>query len=192
MTGNDIVDIKMAAAESNWKRKGFLEKIFTPQEQQYIKNAASPDEMVWKLWTMKESAYKIYTRQYGGRFFAPQKFRCTLLSGTAGVAEYDNICYQTNTITTKNFIYSIASSTEAKNPEHINFCFYLPPAQQIKLQQFIYKKIIDRYHSVSREVKKNIAVVKDKNGIPSLHCSNNLQIPISITHHGHYAAFTIT
>lgn len=60
MTGNDIVDIKQAAAESNWKRKGFLEKIFTPHEQEYIGQSALPEEMVWKLWSMKESAYNIY------------------------------------------------------------------------------------------------------------------------------------
>ena len=28
-TGNDIVDLSLAKTESNWKRKGFLEKIFT-------------------------------------------------------------------------------------------------------------------------------------------------------------------
>ena len=79
MTGNDIVDMATAATESNWKRKGFLEKIFTQKEQEYIHKAASPTQMVWKLWSMKESAYKIYTRQFGGRFFAPLKLSCTLV-----------------------------------------------------------------------------------------------------------------
>jgi phosphopantetheinyl transferase (holo-ACP synthase) len=191
MTGNDIVDIKTAAAESNWKRKGFLEKIFTLQEQQYIKHAAAPDEMVWKLWTLKESAYKIYSRQYGGRFFAPQKFSCTLLSATTGLVAFNNISYQTNTIVAKDYIYSIARPAGVENTNLINCCFYLPELYLANQQQFIYKKLIGRYKPVIGKAKKNMAVIKDKNGIPFLNCGSNLQIPVSITHHGRFAAFTI-
>ena len=35
MIGNDIVDLDLARKESNWKRKGFLDKIFSLQEQQF-------------------------------------------------------------------------------------------------------------------------------------------------------------
>jgi hypothetical protein len=140
---------------------------------------------------MKESTYKIYTRQYGGRFFAPQQFSCTLLSRTSGVVEFNNICYQTNTITSKKYIYSIARLTGVENRQLINACFRLPQSHNNVQQQFIYKKIIDRYNAVPGKVKKVIAVLKDKHGAPFLHCSNNVQVPISITHHGHFAAFTI-
>ena len=191
MTGNDIVDIKIAAVESNWKRKGFLEKIFTLQEQGYIKNAAVAGEMVWKLWTMKESAYKVYSRQYSGRFFAPQKFSCTILSATSGLVAFNNIVYQTNTLTTKNYIYSIARPVVIKKTELINSCFYLPQPHNYNQQSFIYKKIIACYNSVTGNMKKNMTIVKDKNGVPFINCDNDLQIPVSITHHGHFAAFTI-
>lgn len=191
MTGNDIVDIQVAAAENNWRRKGFLEKIFTQREQQYIYNAAIPDSMVWRLWTMKESAYKIYTRQYGGRFFAPQKISCTISSDTTGVVSINSICYQTITITAWDHIYTIARTEGTESTAFINACFSLPETDHINPQQFIYKKIIERYHSLTGQLKKNLSVYKDKNGIPFLNCSSNLQIPVSITHHGHFAAFTI-
>lgn len=191
MTGNDIVDIQVAAAESNWRRKGFLEKICTPQEQLYINNAATPDSMVWRLWTMKESAYKIYTRQYGGRFFAPQKFSCTILSDARGVVTINSVSYQTITITAKDLIYTIAIIKGTESSELINSCFTLPETDLSNQQQYIYNKIIDHFHYFTGELKKNIYVIKDKNGIPFLNCSYNLQIPVSITHHGHFAAFTI-
>ncbi len=191
MTGNDIVDMTVAATESNWKRKGFLEKIFTLQEQDYIADSSAPDEMVWKLWTMKESAYKAYTREYSGRFYAPQNFSCTLLSATTGLVLFNNICYQTNTISAKDFIYSIARPTGVKKANLINSYFYLPQSHHYKPQSFIYKKIIACYTSVTGEIKKDLAVVKDKNGIPFLNYDYDLQIPISITHHGQFAAFTI-
>lgn len=191
MTGNDIVDIQVAAAESNWRRKGFLEKICTPQEQLYINNAATPDSMVWRLWTMKESAYKIYTRQYGGRFFAPQKFSCTILSDARGVVTINSVSYQTITITAKDLIYTIAIIKGTESSELINSCFTLPETDLSNQQQYIYNKIINHFHYFTGELKKNISVIKDKNGIPFLNCSYNLQIPVSITHHGHFAAFTI-
>jgi phosphopantetheinyl transferase (holo-ACP synthase) len=191
MTGNDIVDITVAAAESDWRRKGFLEKIFTLQEQLYINNAALPNEMVWKLWSMKESAYKIYARQYGGRFFAPQKFGCTLLSATTGLVTFNKVSYQTTTIAAKKYIYSIACLKGLTNTELLSSCFYLPQMEHSKQQQFIYRKIVDCYTSAIGQGKEDTSVVKDKNGIPFLHCSNNLQIPVSITHHGQFAAFTI-
>jgi len=191
MTGNDIVDIKLAAAESNWKRKGFLDKIFTLHEQQYISDAALPHEMVWKLWTMKESAYKIYTRQFGGRFFAPQQFCCTILTETTGLVAYNNTSYQTITVIAKDYIYSIARPAGVKKNNLINSCFYLPELHNYKKQLFIYKKIIASYNSVTGKMKKKINIIKDKNGVPFINCGNNLQIPVSITHHGHFAAFTI-
>lgn len=191
MIGNDIVDITVAAAESNWRRKGFLEKIFTLQEQLYINNAILPDEMVFKLWSMKESAYKVYNRQYGGRFFAPQKFSCTLLSATTGLVTFNNVSYQTTTIAAKKYIYSIACLKGFTNTELLSSCFYLPKMEYSKQQQFINKKIVDCYTKLTDERKEDISIVKDKNGIPFLHCSNNDKVPISITHHGSFAAFTI-
>ena len=160
-------------------------------EQGYIKDSSAPDEMVWKLWTMKESAYKAYTRKFSGRFYAPQKFSCTLLTATTGLVTFNNICYQTNTITAKDYIYSIARPAGVENANLINSYFYLPQPHHYKPQSFICKKIIASYNSVTGEIKKNLAVVKDKNGLPFLYCGKGLQVPLSITHHGHFAAFTI-
>jgi phosphopantetheinyl transferase (holo-ACP synthase) len=190
MTGNDIVDITKAAAESNWKRTGFLEKIFTQNEQQYIHNAAVPAQMIWKLWSMKESAYKIYTRQYGGRFFAPQQLSCTILSETAGRVVINNTSYQTITSTAKNYIYSIAGP-EAYSGFYSD-CFAVPNQHGINQQQFIYEKLIAHYAGIQRADKNNFIVLKEKNNIPFLYCKKEkIKIPVSITHHGNYAAFTI-
>jgi hypothetical protein len=37
--GNDIVDLALARKESNWKRPGYLNKIFTTKEQLLISSA---------------------------------------------------------------------------------------------------------------------------------------------------------
>lgn len=190
MTGNDIVDMKIAAVESNWDRTRFLEKIFTPQEQQYILDAAIPGQMIWRLWSMKESAYKIYTRQNGGRFFAPRKLSCTVLSETSGQVAINTISYQTITSSTPDYIYSIARP-EGYNADFLNCCFDIPTFYTDQ-QKLIYKKLIASYAAIKGEDKKNFTIIKDKNNVPYLYCKNQkLTIPVSITHHGNYAAFTI-
>lgn len=77
MIGNDIIDLEQAHQESNWKRKGFLEKIFTEKEQQMILSADDQEIMVWNLWSRKEAAYKIYNRQTKERLFIPRRITCS-------------------------------------------------------------------------------------------------------------------
>ena len=84
MIGNDLVDLKLAAKQSNWQRKGFLDKLFTPKEQGYILNSDDSFKTVWLLWSMKESAYKAYLLMHNDRFFAPKKLACHLTSKNNG------------------------------------------------------------------------------------------------------------
>ena len=62
MIGNDVIDLTLANQESNWKRKGFLQKLFSASEQQRILKSANPSQMVWILWSIKESVYKANLR----------------------------------------------------------------------------------------------------------------------------------
>lgn len=192
MTGNDIVDIATAAAESNPERKGFLEKIFTLQEQRCIREAECPHQMVWRIWSMKESAYKIHTRQYGGRSFAPLKFHCSIVSRSEGVVNTCHTAYHTSTYVTTKYIYSIAGTDELCRNSFMNSCFRITDTPPNKQRQYIYERMISLYALVSGKEKSEMEVMKDGNGIPFLYCRQDERIiPVSITHHGHYAAFTI-
>ena len=46
MIGNDVIDLAQSRKESNWQRKGFIEKLFTADEQQLIKNYDEPEVIV--------------------------------------------------------------------------------------------------------------------------------------------------
>ena len=84
MIGNDIIDLKLAKKESNYLRAGFLEKQFSSNEQAIIKSTSNTFLLVWRLWSMKEAAYKVYTQQNETRFFAPKKFDCLISSDLNG------------------------------------------------------------------------------------------------------------
>lgn len=108
MIGNDIVDLALARKESNWQRKGFLDKIFTKNEQLLISNAKNPDIMVWNLWTRKEAAYKIYNRQTGISGYFPLQLKCFYESETLGTVSCNEITYHTQTKISDDCIYTIA------------------------------------------------------------------------------------
>ncbi len=103
MIGNDIVDLAKAKRESNWQRKGFLDKLFTEKEQELILTSENPELKVWNLWSRKEAAYKIYNRQTGERFFNPKCFVCE-----RDEVVFGNHKYFTQTQITPEFIYTIA------------------------------------------------------------------------------------
>jgi phosphopantetheinyl transferase (holo-ACP synthase) len=106
--GNDIIDLALAKKESNWKRKGLLDKIFTPKEQLLIFNVINPEVMVWNLWSRKEAAYKIYNRETGIRAFLPLQLECHYESETLGTVTCNGNTYFTHTIISEEFIHSIA------------------------------------------------------------------------------------
>ncbi len=108
MIGNDIVDLNVASVESNWQRKGFLSKIFTADEQDLILNVKDSFKMVWLLWSMKESTYKVYEQQYGKRFFAPKKFQCKLITENSGTVLINEEVYSTKSKINNDYISTIA------------------------------------------------------------------------------------
>ena len=108
MIGNDIIDLALAKKESNWKRKGFLDKIFTPNEQLMISNSINPETTVWNLWSRKEAAYKIYNRQTQIRAFIPLQLECCDIEFKDGIIYGKVVCYgcvyYTKTKITSEFI----------------------------------------------------------------------------------------
>ena len=159
MIGNDIVDLAFARQESNWKRKGFLDKIFTQNEQLQISTAMNSEVMVWNLWSRKEAAYKIYNRQTLIRGYFPLQIECFELETIAGISfgkvSIKQKVYYTKTTITNDFINTIAVEN---------------------IKDFDVIKILKN--------RKNIQKIA---GIPSLFAKENyFPRPLSISHHGRY------
>ena len=158
MIGNDVIDILQSRQESNWQRKGFIQKIFTPEEQLLISKATNPEIMVWQLWSMKDAAYKIYNRQTRIREYIPQKLVCSITSqnqntATGIVTCFENV-YYTKTILSTDHIHTIAVN------------------------------LLDHLNNVTEIERKSI--LKDKNGIPYLLTSQNTIQDVSVSHHGRF------
>jgi phosphopantetheinyl transferase (holo-ACP synthase) len=108
MIGNDVVDLATAKKENNWRRKGYLEKLFTEDEIALIKTADNQDVMVWNLWSRKEAAYKIFNRDTGLRAFIPLQLVCTYVNELQGTVYCQGKTYYTKTVINADHIHTIA------------------------------------------------------------------------------------
>lgn len=106
MIGNDIVDLALAKVESNWQRKGYLEKLFTKKEQNLIFSAQNPTLMVWILWSRKEAVYKIIRQENGLRGFYPLKIENTEFD--SGIVSFNKKEYYTKTVQKGDMLHTIA------------------------------------------------------------------------------------
>jgi phosphopantetheinyl transferase (holo-ACP synthase) len=173
MIGNDLVDLAAAKRESNWRRKGFLEKIFTEAERQLIRNASKPDIVVWILWSMKESGYKIQHRQNGIRRFNPKSFACGIHhiseNEASGIVCFQDLVYYSESKISSEFIHTVCRN----------------PAYQEK-QLFI------RFANDCERVEKRNFISRNELGIPYFKNENRTNDLVSISHHGRYCSYLST
>ncbi len=166
MIGNDIVDLNLSKIQINWQRKGYLDKIFTKNEQKFIFESKNQDQMVWTLWSCKEACYKIFNRKTNIRVFNPLQFECynlkTINEHLFGEVNFDHQIYFTKTEINSNYIYSIATT---------NF----------KLLNKINNRFYDDYNCKP-------TIIKNKHNQPFL-IQNNIISPISVSQHGAYFVY---
>ncbi|MFZ5572539.1 MAG: 4'-phosphopantetheinyl transferase superfamily protein [Thermodesulfobacteriota bacterium] len=60
--GNDIVDLSAPGAAGKCGDSRFVQRVFTPAEQDFIQGGHNPDQRLWALWACKETAYKIASK----------------------------------------------------------------------------------------------------------------------------------
>jgi phosphopantetheinyl transferase (holo-ACP synthase) len=130
MIGNDVVDLALARTESNWRRPGFISKIFTEKEQKLIEAHDNPELLIWNLWSRKEAVYKIYNRETGIRAYIPQQIECVYSNEYEGKVLCKNKYYYTKTSIENDFLHSIAVTDET----HFDLII------SVDLQQKIVKK----------------------------------------------------
>lgn len=188
MIGNDIVDLAEAKQKSNLERPRFLDKLFTLKEQQLIQTSEDPFLMVWRLWSMKEAAYKLYIQLHPNRFYNPKRFECEI-NDLAGKVNYKDFTCFTNTKLTAQYILSEARLVDVNiTSECVKLNASSPKLQSARVKNSLLSKIAEQYSILKTDLK----LIKSEFGIPSVYQnSKKLQISISISHHGNYGAFAI-
>jgi len=179
MIGNDIVDLELAKTQSNWQRKGFLEKQFTPYEQKNILNSKNSFLQVWLFWSMKEAAYKCHVQEFQKRFFAPKKISCKILSNSEGIVEIESSLYCIKYLISTRYIHSCA--VKNKNSKMVSDSFFI---EKNTSQTNITNQQMLSYFP------EDVVVQKNEFGVPFLYQQEKkLPISVSTSHHGNYGGF---
>lgn len=184
MIGNDIVDLKLAGVESNWKRAGFLDKLFGKQEQEAIFNSEIPEIEVWKLWAMKEAAYKAHQRLFDlPRSFHPKKLLITHNVAEKGIVAIDRQQYILQSNIMGNCVHSVAIlQGSEKNIVKKTGCF-----PDIKAE------LIRKVANMQGLRREDIGIKKNRNSVPYLFLNGKVSpFAFSLAHHGKYSAFAVS
>lgn len=177
MIGNDLVDLRQAAADSNWQRKGYLGKIYTPEEQAMILEAAEPSVMVWLLWTMKEAAYKAVNRMTAIRSYSPQSFLCSGLvtngsRATAIVSHHESMIFIKSEISSR-MVHS-AAALKKEDLEELTLSYMDNSAD---------------YRADFNRSSPGYFLTKSSTGLPlMIHHPTGCKLIASVSHHGKYVA----
>ena len=185
MVGNDIVDIKLAKAQSNWQRPRYLDKLFTNQEQKLILSAYEPTIMVWTLWSMKEAAYKLYTQINPGRFYNPKAFEC--FYEARPVVKYKTFACNVNIKATSDYILSEVRLVGDKMTSKVFDLEYTNHSTQSLL---VKKTALELFAGAFNCRLNDIDLTKSEFDIPFI-SHNSQRYHLSISHHGKYGAVAI-
>jgi phosphopantetheine--protein transferase-like protein len=189
MVGNDIVDLTEANLKSNWQRPRFLEKLFSSHEQHLIQNTDDSFLMVWRLWSMKEAAYKLFTQLHPSRFYNPKQFECEIndLKGNVKYKVFE--CYVDTRITSQFILSEARLSLKHMDSACLYIASRSSKIQSDILKEAILSKVSERFNIIKQDLK----LIKSEFGIPYVHQnSKKSNISISISHHGNYGAFVMS
>ena len=173
MLGNDIVDLRKAKLESNWRRKGYLDKIFSLQEQDLIATAENQDQMVWLLWSMKEAAYKIVSPLIGERFYNPLAFECVL--DFIGCKAHGSVFFQERILFTSSEISEELIYTTALLERGHEYQNHFLSNQQNYIEEF-------------NDMQSNFFLFKNEENLPVVQDLTSEFFPASVSHHGRFLA----
>lgn len=189
MIGNDIVDLHLAASQASWKRKGFLEKVFTPSERELIEASEIRFLYIWLLWSMKEAAYKAHQRKRS----LPRRLnwwlqQCTSVhlrdTSATGLVIIDEDQYHTASSLTLNHIHTIAADHHDLPYEENLFQVPLHHSKRYFLGK------------ISKELdlsEKELRLEKTTSGIPFLsYKSSPLPLSFSFSDHGGFSGFCVS
>jgi phosphopantetheine--protein transferase-like protein len=189
MIGNDVVDLAAAEEQSNWQRKGFLQKVFTTGELKLLAASEHPHQTVWLLWSMKEAAYKAHQRALNlPRKLNWQALNCELFTFSkdkaSGVVTNAGKQYYTTSILNDHFIYS-----SAVNNQNIPIKNAVFKASSAAMKSLFQNKLAVEFGILPQDLK----VLKNEHGMPGVYYKDQQFLSnVSFSDHGRFAAYSLS
>lgn len=187
MIGNDIVDLRLAKTQSNWRRPGYLQKIFIKEDIDQILKSDDRDKMIWLLWSMKEAAYKAWQRKNNlAPKFNPRSFKCSIQTSNSksitGKVIIEEELFFTKSFFNSRLIHSLA--TGRKNEKII----WKSLSSKVNLKQ----SLLREFEATAGPFSKLPILKKNRHFIPQLFINDQTHYNFSLSHHGSFSGFAFS
>ena len=191
MIGNDIVDLAKAKTDSDWLRPRWVSKVFTQKEQDFVKRSDDKDQMVWRLWSMKESAYKCSVQRKSFGRFNPLNFECSLINSNEGIIRSDTLKFFSTTHSSNRNIYSTATFT--KNQSFFSKIIGSDDTSASQTSNKLKEELLIRISQKMGYDFCKIEIRKSLQKVPQVFFDGRkMDMNISLTHHGRFSAYAIS
>lgn len=200
MIGNDVISLITSSHSPKSRCQRFMDKIFTLNEQQFIHSKeAEKEQWIWMIWSMKESAYKSYYKQFKKRYFAPKMFDCYInvhqegddkdcVLGTVKTLFQD---YCTQSYILEDCIHTVAFVNE-RQVIH-DYCFPLETEEYAVQANSVRLQLCSELASLEGCGVEDVQIRKDIRGIPYAYIGGEkAAFDISLSHHGTFGAYAIS
>lgn len=184
-----MVDLELAERQSDWRRNGFLEKVFSKDEQEIITTSPNPNLVVWLLWSMKEAAYKANQRELNlprRLSWLAQECRISDLTSTRafGTVNISGEIYHTFSEITSEYIHTSAERSPTLGVKNAIF-----KTSSSEVKQRILEQVADHFQIERNELK----LEKDAFGMPFLCGDNSFSFNrFSLSGHGKFYAYSLS
>ena len=185
MIGNDIVDLNLSLQTPKTENLRFLKKICSEDEIDFILKSDAPELSLWRVWSMKESAYKIIVKKSGINLFIPKKIKTEFLDKKNGkihsewgeflsVTQQDDSFLHTVSIDIECSPFSSVRKSNEKN-------------QSAEVRNLLVRELSE-IHPEKYKLE-NLSIEK-KERVPFLLYENKaMNFDISLSHHGEWLAY---
>lgn len=189
MIGNDIIDLACTKGTTDWTRHGYLQKVYSEEERAHIASSEDPFLLVWRFWSMKESAYKAHVRLTRDVGYYPSRLLCCIRDSTNGTVTIDGLCYDVESETDKQYLYSQVVSDSQRTKTDI----FVLPWPNLQHDSLICKLALLRLVAGHTGLPlADLEMRKDEWQIPQIWVRGALTgLGVSISHHGRYGAVVV-
>ncbi len=192
MIGNDLVDLKLARKQTHPAESRWINKVFTESEIEVINKSEDSFFTKWLLWAMKEAVYKATTRENFQHFVAPHDLICGFddVSLHNPIVTYQGKVFPVTFHNNNQYVYT--SIHNIYNLPRIENVITLPITDYVTQRKAVRRALFTHYHEKYNTPQEDLKIIKTSNGVPSLKDDlKNLIFPISLAHHGHFAAYVL-
>lgn len=200
MIGNDLVAFEACRNYSPQRWLAYWSKILTDTEWERFPTTSN-NPRAWLYWAAKEAAWKVWFRHSAQRLLNPKAFVVDNVHWEGSCVSFDVLgpteIYQGYADLSQDYLHTVVAEKTESFPDRRFRAFSVSkvfPKEQLLFSlnsdKELSKTIVGLSALESSPPKPQFSLSRNILGIPSLEIEGNvLDLPISLSHHGSWAAY---